>query len=57
MITTYKVTMPTPERCKELAIKFEGLYNRTQMWLMGFPFLLVVWADGKIIAWSTEDIK
>ena len=27
--------MPTPERCRELGVKHEGLYLRTQMWLMG----------------------
>lgn len=31
----YKFIMPTPERCKELGIKFEGLAVSTQLWLMG----------------------
>ena len=31
----YKITLPTPERCTELGIKFEGLAIRTQMWLVG----------------------
>lgn len=31
----YKITLPTPERCTELGIKFDGLATRTQMWLMG----------------------
>lgn len=36
----YKFTMPTPERCKELAIKREGLYTRMQLWLMGITAAL-----------------
>lgn len=31
----YRFTMPTPERCRELGIKFEGLEVRTRFWLMG----------------------
>jgi len=31
----FKFTAPTPERCIELGIKFEGLQTRTQLWLMG----------------------
>lgn len=27
--------MPTPERCQVLGVKFEGLHNRTLMWLTG----------------------
>jgi hypothetical protein len=36
----FKLLMPTPERCTDLGIKFEGLYNRTQLWLMGVGFAL-----------------
>lgn len=27
--------MPTPDRCRELGVKFDGLAIRTQHWLLG----------------------
>lgn len=30
--------MPTPERCIELGIKYEGLFDRTRLWLSGVAF-------------------
>lgn len=34
----YKLTLPTPERCTALAIKFEGQEVRTRLWLMGLAY-------------------
>ncbi len=31
----YRFTMPTQAQCDALCIKREGLYGRTQMWLLG----------------------
>lgn len=31
----YKITTPTPERCIELGVKFEGINMRTNLWLQG----------------------
>ena len=34
-------------------IEVERIYSG----FLGHPFLLVLWANGNILAWSTEDIK
>jgi hypothetical protein len=34
----FKIYHPTPQRCVELGVKFEGLHNRILMWLLGVSF-------------------
>ena len=31
-----KFTVPTPEKCKALAIKLEGLETRSRLWALGY---------------------
>lgn len=45
---TVKFTMPTPERCTELGIKFDGLYTRTKLWLMGYASAIAAVDAGKL---------
>ena len=40
MLMKIQFTMPTPERCTEMGIKYEGLYTRTKLWFMGIASAL-----------------
>lgn len=45
---TIKFTMPTPERCTQLGINYEGLYTRTKLWLLGYASAIAAVDAGKL---------